>query len=256
MLGAVERSSDVPAFKQIANQIREAIRSGAVAAGERLPSETDLIAHYGVARMTVRQALADLRSEGIVVAEHGRGVFVKARPPVRRLAADRFARRHRERGLAAFSAETESLGVASVDELEVGREKPDARLRGLLGLDARAKVVARRRRYLLDGDPVELAQSYVPVDIAEGTVIDQPDTGPGGIYARIEERGHRLAEFVEEVSGRMPSPEERRRLMLPAGTPVLVVTRQAFDTDGRAVEVTDTIKAANRYVLEYRFPAE
>jgi len=252
----VDRSSDVPAFRQIAEHLRGAIRAGELAPGDRLPSETELMAHYGVARMTVRQALAELKSEGIAVAEHGRGVFVQSRPPVRRLASDRFARRHRDRGLAAFSAEAEGLGVARVDQLEVGREKPDERLRALLGVDARTKVVARRRRYLLDEEPVELAQSYVPVDIADGTPIEQADSGPGGIYARIEEQGYRLAEFVEEISSRMPTPEERRRLNLSAGEPALVLTRRAIDTDGRVVEVTDTVKAASRYVLEYRFPAE
>jgi GntR family transcriptional regulator len=252
---AIDRSSDTPAFKQIAEQLRAAIRDGSFGPGERLPSETELMSRFNVARMTVREALGELKAEGIAVAEHGRGVFVQSRPPVRRLAADRFARRHRERGLAAFSAETEGLGQARVDQLEVSREKPDSRLRELLQLDARARVVARRRRYLLDDTPVELAESFVPLDIAAGTEIEQPDSGPGGIYARIEERGHRLAEFIEEISGRMPTPDERRRLNLSAGEPVLLLTRRALDSTGRVVEVTDTVKAASRYLLEYRFPA-
>lgn len=255
-LRVVDRTSETPAFRQIADQLRSAIRDGSLGPGEQLPSEADLMAQYKVARMTVRNAVAELRTEGVVTAEHGRGVFVRARPPVRRLAADRFARRHRDRGLAAFSAEVENLGVGSVDQLEVGRERPSTRLRELLGLAGSARVVARRRRYLLDDEPVELAESYVPLDIAAGTVIEQANTGPGGIYARIEELGHTLAEFIEEVSARMPTPEERRRLLLPSGTPVLIVTRQTMDTSGRVVEVTDTVKAAPRYVLEYRFRAE
>jgi GntR family transcriptional regulator len=255
-LGTIDRASDTSAFKQIADQLRDAIRTGELAPGDRLPSESELMSHYAVARMTARQSLAELRAEGIVIAERGRGVFVQSRPPVRRLAADRFARRHRDRGLAAFSAETEGLGVARVDQLEVSREKPDLRLRSLLDLDGRARVVARRRRYLLDEQPVELAESYVPLDIAQGTKIEQLDSGPGGIYARIEELGHTLREFVEEVSARMPTPEERQRLMLMQGVPVIVVTRRAIDAAGRVVEVTDTVKAASRYVLEYSFPAK
>ena len=57
------------------------------------------MAHYNVARMTARQAIQELRAEGRCVAEQGRGVFVRAAPaPVRRLASDRFARRHRDAG--------------------------------------------------------------------------------------------------------------------------------------------------------------
>jgi GntR family transcriptional regulator len=59
------------------------------------------------------------------------------------------------------------------------------------------KVLARHRRYLLDGRPVETATSYIPLDIAHGTAIERPDTGPGGIYARLEETGH-VCEHVLE----------------------------------------------------------
>jgi GntR family transcriptional regulator len=255
-LGVVERDADVPPFRQIAAHLREGIRRGELQPGDKLPSETELLEHYGVARMTVRQALAELRAEGLVVAEHGRGVFVRSRPPVRRLAADRFARRHREAGKAAFIAEAEGLGAPGVDEIEVGEAIPPARIRKLLGLAPRARAVVRSRRYLLDGQPVELAVSFVPAAIGRGTKIADVDTGPGGIYARLEELGHELAEFVEEVSVRMPTPDERRRLRLGAGVPVMTVLRSARDVHGHAVEVCDTVKAGPSYVLEYRIPAE
>lgn len=254
-LGQVDKTADTPAFKQIARELRDAIKGGRIAAGDKVPSESQLMEHFGVARMTVRQALAELRSEGLLVAEHGRGVFVRERPVVRRVASDRFARRHREAGKAAFIAEAQGIGAPSVDELEVGSEAPSPDVREALSLPARARVVARHRRYVMDGQPVELASSYVPASIAKGTQIEQPDSGPGGIYARIEEAGHVLGEFSEEVAARMPTPEERRRLRLPAGTPVLTVRRIAFDTKGVAVELTDTVKAAPSYILEYRFPA-
>lgn len=254
-LGVVDKASDTPAFRQIAAGLRDAIDAGRVAPGEKVPSEAQLMNHFGVARMTVRQALAELRSEGLLVAEHGRGVFVRERPVVRRVASNRFARRHREAGQAAFIAEAEGVGVPSVDETEVGSEAPSIDVREGLGLSSRVRVVARRRRYLMDGLPVELAASYVPTSIAKGTRMEEVETGPGGIYARIEEAGHSLAEFAEEVAARMPTPEERRRLRLPAGTPVLTVRRIAYDTNGVPVELTDTVKAAPSYVLEYRFPA-
>jgi GntR family transcriptional regulator len=211
---------------------------------------------YAVARMTVRQAVAALKSEGLLVAEHGRGVFVRARPVVRRVASDRFARRHRDAGQAAFIAEAQEVGAPSVDELQVGYETASGDVREALSLPARAKVLARRRRYLLDGEPVELAHSYVPAEFARGTAIEQRHTGPGGIYARLEESGHRLSEFMEEIAARMPTPEERFRLRLSEGTPVLTVRRIAFDSNGLGVELTDTVKAAPSFVLEYRFPAE
>jgi len=75
------------------------------------------------------------------------------------------------------------------------------------------------------------------------------------IYARLEESGHELGHFTEEVTARMPTADERRRLELAEGVPVLVVVRTAYDTGGQPVEICDTIKAAPAYVLEYDFPA-
>src|SRR5664279_541284 len=149
-LGVVDRSEDAPPFRQIAAHLREAIRRGDLTPGDRLPSESELIEHYGVARMTVRQAIGELRAEGLVVAEHGRGVFVRSRPPVRRLASDRFARRHRQAGKAAFIAETEELGKPAVDQIEAAEILPPSRVKELLDLPGRARVVSRSRRYLLD----------------------------------------------------------------------------------------------------------
>lgn len=80
-LGQIDRADDKPPYRQIAGMLREAIRSNRLAPGERLPSETELIEHFGVARMTVRQAVQELRSEGLVVSQHGRGVFIRPTPP-------------------------------------------------------------------------------------------------------------------------------------------------------------------------------
>ena len=66
--------------------------------------------HYGVARMTIRNALQVLQGEGLTVAEHGRGVFVRSHPPVRRLASDRFARVIVSRAKPRSSSETGRVG--------------------------------------------------------------------------------------------------------------------------------------------------
>jgi GntR family transcriptional regulator len=255
-LGTIDRRDDRPPYRQIADRLRAAIDSGELRPGDRLPSEAELRQHYNVARMTARQAIQELRSEGRVVAEHGRGVFVRLPAPVRRLASDRFARKHREARQAAFLAEAEKAGVRPrVDQIEVARVDPAPEIRERLRLGDGDRVVSRSRRYLADDRPIEVAVSFLPLSIAEGTPIVETNTGPGGIYARLEDAGHILDHFVEEVTARMPTTDERRRLELPDGVPVLVVVRTAYDTSGTPVEVCDTVKAAPAYVLEYDIPA-
>jgi GntR family transcriptional regulator len=253
---AIDPTSDRPVFKQIADRLRASIESGELAPGSRLPSEQELIDAHGVARGTIRQAVNVLRGEGLVRTEHGRGSFVQDRPPVRRLAHDRFARRHRKRGRAAYLAELEAEGrVPQVEVLEIGRATASDDVAVWLQLAIGAEVLMRRRRYLADGEPMELATSYVPWELADGTPIAQPDTGPGGIYARLEEQGHPLKRFSEEVTARMPTADEVRALRLPPGVPVFRLLRVAYDADERPVEACDTVMAADRYVLNYELPA-
>jgi GntR family transcriptional regulator len=255
-LGRIDRSDDRPPYRQIAAMLRQAIESDRLASGERLPSEAELIEHFGVARMTVRQAVQELRGGGLVVSEHGRGVFVRARPPILRLASDRFARKHRAEGKAAFTVEAEKAGYSpQVDHIVVTHEKPNPVVAERLRLSENDEIVVRLRRYLADGRPIETAVSYIPSVFADGTKIEQPDTGPGGIYARLEENGHVLADFTEEVGARMPTPEERRILEIGPGVPVLTVLRTAYDTNDVAVEVCDMVKVAPAYLLEYEFSA-
>ena len=254
VLGALDPTSDRAVFRQIADQLRNAIDKGRFKEGDKLPSEAELVEHYGVSRMTVRNSLSVLQGEGLIVSEHGKGVFVRPRPPVRRLASDRFARRHRQQGKAAFTVEAEAAGSKSeVDSLEVREERPTPDIAARLG--SPRKVLVRRRRYLLDHRPVEFATSYIPLDLARNTPIAEPNPGPGGIYARLEEMGHELHHFVEDIQARMPTPYEVKTLQLGSGVPVIHLVRTAYDTEGRAVEVCDTVMAADAYLLSYQLPA-
>jgi len=256
-LRSVDPTSDRPVYKQIADILRDAVVSGDLAPGDQLPSEADLMERFGVSNGTARKSLGLLRGEGLTVAEHGRGVFVRQRPKVRRLAYDRFSRSHRDAGKAAYIAESEAEQVTpSVEVYYVGPEQATAAVAQRLGIDPGSKVLARKRRYLSNGRPTEVADSFIPWEFAEGTAMVQVNPGPGGIYARLEESGHRLDHFTEEVTSRMPTPDEARALRLSAGTPVFGLVRVAYDTEDRAVEVCDTVMSSDEFVLSYRLPAD
>src|SRR5215467_184682 len=147
----VDPSSDRAVYKQIADHLRTAIARRRLREGDQLPSETQLMTHYGVARMTARHALRVLQDEGLITAEHGRGVYVRARPPVRRLASDRFAQRHPKEGKAAFIAEADQVSAEpGVDMITVRKGAPPGEVASRLNLADGARTVIRSRRYLLD----------------------------------------------------------------------------------------------------------
>jgi len=251
--------SGVPLYRQLAEGLRASIVSGELREGESLPSERELLDNYGLARGTIRQALGLLKGEGLIETRRGQGAFVASRPPVLRLSSNRFSRSHREQGEGAFIAEMKQAGIedSTIDSIVV---EPHViaphEISQRLGLGKNARVVKRSRRYLARGEPLQKAVSWIPLDLAKNTAILQPDTGPGGIYARLEERGVRLQRFEEDVASRMPTPQESHELRLRPGIPVFVITRVAYEQNGRAVEVCETLARSDRYVLRYEIPAD
>ncbi len=233
----VDTASDRAVFRQIADRLRTEITAGDLVEGARLPSESDLMRAHGTARETVRRALGLLKSEGLIVTEHGRGAFVRRRHAVIRRRPD--------------GAGTEGRDI---ETLSVSRIKADAVLAGQLNIRTRSGVLARVRRYLDDGEPVEIATSYIPWRLAGGNALAETDPGPGGLYARLAEIGHPVERFTEDLSARMPSPDEARALRLAEGVPVFAVVRIAHDQAGAPVEAVHAVMAGDRFILSYDLP--
>jgi GntR family transcriptional regulator len=246
---------DAPASRQVADKLREAIVSGTFGPGAKLPSERELARSYGIARNTARQAIAILQAEGLVEAQHGRGVYVRRPPPLLRLSHDRYSRRHWGAGKAPFRAEVEALGrMARVEVTSISPVPAPAWVASRLGLTEGERVLLRRNRYLADDQPVQLADTYIPWGIAEGSRFLEEVPEAGGIFAHFERLGHRLTRFLEDVSARMPSPQEAKWLNVGRGVPVMEVFHTSFDQDGTAFEATRFLLPADRNVLTFELP--
>ncbi|MGC7093459.1 GntR family transcriptional regulator [Amycolatopsis lurida] len=247
-------SSQLPS-RRLAAELREAINSGALARGMKLPSERSLSEEHGVARNTAREAIRLLTEEGLVVAVHGKGVFVREKYRLER-SPKRLTRAARAAEKGAFLGDAEANQFTPAVEVEIRTEEAGAEIAAVLGIEKGDEVLVRERVMSADGQPIQLATSRLPRSITAGTAIEQTDTGPGGSYARLEEAGHVLGHFSETVGARMPTPEETSLLQLSAGTPIIVVRRVAFDREGVAVEVNDMRLSGDRYELAYEFPAD
>ncbi|MEU6460813.1 GntR family transcriptional regulator [Streptomyces sp. NPDC046976] len=243
-----------PKYQRIAAELRAAIDAGRYGPGDRLPGENDLMTEHGVARMTARQALGLLQTEGVAEARKGAGVFVRDFRPIRRRGIERLARAGWGAGRSVWVADIGGRDLV-VDSVEVSHEPASAVVAGVMGLDEAVSLCVRRRRFVLDGKPVLLATSYLPADLVANSPITEPDTGPGGVYARLADLGHAPARFREELRSRMPSRTEAERLQLPPGAPVIHLARTAFDAEGRVVELNEMILDSAAYVLEYDFEA-
>jgi GntR family transcriptional regulator len=209
---------------------------------------------HGVARGTARQALAQLVNWGLAEARKGSGIYVRDFRPIVREGIGRLGSSTWPSGASVWSTETEGRDLA-VDQVEVSEADAPEHVRALLGLEQGARAVLRSRRYVLDGKPVLLSRSWLPAAIASDTPIAQPETGPGGIYARLADLGHAPARFREDIRSRMPLPAEADRLQIAAGTPVVEICRVAVDADGTPVEVNEMTADSSAYVFRYEFGA-
>jgi GntR family transcriptional regulator len=235
-------------YRQLADELRAAILRGEIAVGATIPKLTELAARYDVAVLTARRAVAVLESEGLVEAVRRRGTVVRAQPlrsPVRR---DRTVYRD-ERGYY-FDAAAQPWVAVEIPTVSWGPVPADIAV--LLHVPAGSEVLIRDRVMgQPDGRALQLATSYLPADLARGTILEQPDTGPGGIYDRLEEMGHVPLRWSESLGARMPSHHEAAILGLAPGIPLLRLVRTTTSSGGSRVEVNDTRMSAALFEISY-----
>lgn len=164
-MAAQESSS--PKYRRIAEALKRAIAAGEYRPGDRLPGENELMDRHGVARMTARQALGVLTSEGLAEARKGAGVFVRDFQPVRRRGVPRLAREQWGDGRSVWAADVADRDLV-VDGVTVGEEPAADAVAARLDLAPGDAVTVRRRRFVLDGKPVLLSTSYLPADLVAG----------------------------------------------------------------------------------------
>lgn len=225
---------------------------------DKLPSERSLAEQYGAARNTAREAIRILAEQGLVTAEHGRGVFVRTPQRLFRFGSDRYSLKNRETGLTPFRLEAERQGkTARIDVLGITREMPPGDVAERLGVAPdTASVVHRENHYFADDEPVQIVSTYLRWDEAQGTLLMEPRSGPHGIYGRLEELGHVMTRVRDEITARMPTPHEAALLGLPPGVPVLEVLHTSLDQNAEPFEVSRYVHRADRTGLLYELPVE
>jgi GntR family transcriptional regulator len=238
-----------PKYQEIADRLRAQINSGALAPGQRLPSEPDLAAEYDASRNTVRLALALLINQGLVVSRQGLGTFVLEPTKPFTALLSRIHQQpdelHASRSLPVVSpAADESEMVRLIVETASASPSVAEKLDVVPG-DA---VVVRRSQYFIGDVPWQLINSYYPSDLAKGTALEQAGEIEAGSIGLLSEMGYPQRGFVDEIGARMPNAREFDFFKLASGTPVLVVTRTSYSAD-RPIRLTRYIYRADRVRL-------
>ena len=225
----------VPLHHQVYLDLLGSLESGRWPAGQQLPTERELAAHYGCSLITVRRALDELVREGRIERTRGRGTFV-LHPRLDRDIAGRasFAEEMRQRGLdpgtRLVSSRPESASVAVAAALDIEAGSPTLYL---------------ERLRLASGEPYLLEQVHLPAERFRGLLA--ADLEGRSLYellsTRYDTQVVRAREALEPVLLRA---REARLLDQRRGAPALLIEGIAFDADGVPVEFGRTFVRGDR----------
>lgn len=205
--------------------------------GSPAPSERDLVQRFGVARMTVRQAMDALVAEGLLQRMPGRGTFVAERPrtPGR---------------VVSFSEEMVRRGLlAESQTLLARREKAGPGVARALTLTEGDPIIHWRRLRRADGRPMCIEDAYLNEVLLPGFLQSGM---PTSLYAALGARGLRPSWAEDSVEASLASREEAALLETTSGSPVLRISRRAQAED-KIVEVSRSVYRGDRYTLWVQF---
>lgn len=228
-----------PRYREIEQALRE--RLAGLRPGQRLPSDSDLCAEFGVSRMTARHAMQQLADEGLVERDPGRGTFV-AEPPAHR----------RADSLMTFSREMWRRGRVPASRL-VSRVLRSASEKEAtdLGLRPGDQVVSLRRVRMADGQPIALEEAVLPGSCAD--LVMTADLEAGSLHETLIAGGLIPTRGHATIAAQVAEPGEADLLSIAPGDPLLVEWRVIVDQHGHPLERTESRYAAERYGLEVSF---
>jgi DNA-binding GntR family transcriptional regulator len=247
---------ETPAYLLIAGDLRTAILTGALAPGAKLPSETQLMAQYGVSRTVAKWAVSVLKGEGIVEGRRGSGTFVRS---VQRLVRHAHGRDQRTSAgpTSPFARDAERGGQRGTWRHRSERVVADADIARRLAIRSGDPVMSTRYVFLTDSEPIQLSHSREPLAVTGGTPVEWPEDGAAvGVVARMDLIGVRIDESVERITARPAIAGEAEELRLPARAPLVFVIERTYYAGGVPVETADITIPGDRYELVYRIPID
>jgi GntR family transcriptional regulator len=240
----LDKNSFTPMYFQIQTQLLKQIKSGHLRAGDALPGEEELTRIYGVSRMTSRQALQALTTQGLAYRQKGRGTFV-LQPKVEKDIAH----------LLGFSAEMRVLGLKSASRVlskVTVPAPPDIALR--LGIEPGARTLHLHRLRSADGEPVAIEEVWLSQDHFPG--IEKVDFVRCSLYETLREQyGIRVGSADEVIEARPASRQEAELLAIAPKSSLLVISRTLLSVEGKPVETGLSLYRGDRYRAVLRIPA-
>ena len=233
---SVNRSSPVPLYFQVAEQLENAIIDGTLNAGDKITNEISLAHDLGLSRPTMRQAIQVLVDKGLLVRKRGVGTQVV------------HGKVHRPLELTSLYDDLAKAGQKQHTQVLVfDRRAPGEEVAAELRLGPGDDVWYVERLRSVGGEPLAHMQNYLPTNVVD---LSGADLANEGLYQTLRQAGIVMRVARQRISARRAEPAEARMLGERKGAPLLTMDRTAYDDAGRAVEFGTHAYRPDRYAFE------
>ncbi|MGD1237970.1 GntR family transcriptional regulator [Mycobacterium seoulense] len=217
--GPVSAAAGVPLHRQLFLVLHDEIDRGVIGPGDALPTEQTLCDQFGVSRITVRRALADLADRGYIERRHGVGSFVRRHDPTDVSDASGAGRSFMQ-GLRQAQFETK------VEVVEIGKRRPPRAIGEALGTSDELLQVVRVRRQRRTDEPLMVTEAWLPPELADA--LTEPELRRAPLYELLSEAGVAVDRVRHEITAEIAGPRNAHLLDTAIGAALLRVNRVAF----------------------------
>ncbi|OWT63959.1 GntR family transcriptional regulator [Candidimonas nitroreducens] len=210
--------------RQLYLVLREQIMLGVYAPGALLPNEDELCGYFGVSKITVRRALSDLKQQGLVERQQGRGTFVSTKlPDAHPFHATNFLEAIKERG-----RETQ------VHVLDIKTAIPPGAVALQMQMHSGEQAIYAARLRHVQEVPLMVTEAWVPIALGKTVTLARLKRKP--LYQILIDQGVEFGRVIEEITAVSANPQFSKLLQAEVGAPLLRVTRLVYDRQERPVE--------------------
>jgi GntR family transcriptional regulator len=220
-----------PLYRQAQSAIRDAIAARVLKPNDALPPERELAESFAVSRITIRKALSELVSEGVLDTHHGSGTFVRSK------VEKNFAQ------LTSFTEEMASRGMIASSRWisrSEGRVRPEEAL--TLRASPGTAVYRFNRLRLADDEPMSIEKTTILADC-----LPALDAVEHSLYAALRKTGNRPTRALQRLSALILDEEQAQMLGARAGDAGLLVERVGFNRKGVAIEYSQSWYRGDTY---------
>ncbi|MFD1606175.1 GntR family transcriptional regulator [Oceanobacillus luteolus] len=240
----IDKNSPIPIYYQLELQIRQFIESEQLQPGDILPSEREFTEKYNISRMTVRQAINNLVSEGLLYRQKGKGTFIAEQKFEQDLS-----------GLTSFSEDMKNRGFTPSNKLLhfqtiTGNEQ----IAAILKISEEDAVYEIKRIRMANDEPVALETVYTPQRIVEDMTEQDISTS---FYQHLENNLQlQIAYGKQSIEAALANEEEIKQLRIKKGNPILLMKRTSFLQDDTPIEYVKSAYRADKYKFNLQMKRE